>query len=121
MYATGTTGRLIEEVTNLSVKKYLPGYLGGVEQMKADIESNLIDLVIYLNDPLSGNQRDVKINSVLQQCDVHNIPLATNLATAELLILALTEATWTGAKCTNRPARQEGTDGNSSAGALYLR
>ena len=46
LYATGTTGRLIEEVTNLSVKKYLPGYLGGVEQMKADIESNLIDLVI---------------------------------------------------------------------------
>ena len=89
LYATGTTGRLIEEVTNLSVKKYLPGYLGGVEQMKADIESNLIDLVIYLNDPLSGKQRDVKINSVLQQCDVHNIPLATNLATAELLILAL--------------------------------
>lgn len=89
LYATGTTGRLIEEVTNLSVKKYLPGYLGGVEQMKADIESNLIDLVIYLNDPLSGNQRDVKINSVLQQCDIHNIPLATNLATAELLILAL--------------------------------
>ena len=89
LYATGTTGRLIEEVTNLSVKKYLPGYLGGVEQMKADIESNLIDLVIYLNDPLSGNQRDVKINSVLQQCDEHNIPLATNLATAELLILAL--------------------------------
>ncbi len=89
LYATGTTGRLIEEVTNLSIKKYLPGYLGGVQQMKADIESNLIDLVIYLNDPLSGNRRDVKINSILQQCDIHNIPLATNLATAELLILAL--------------------------------
>lgn len=89
LYATGTTGRLIEEVTNLSVKKYLPGHLGGVQQMKADVESNLIDLVIYLNDPLSGNQRDVKINSILQQCDIHNIPLATNLATAELLILAL--------------------------------
>ena len=68
---------------------YLPGHLGGVQQMKADVESNLIDLVIYLNDTLSGNQRDVKINSILQQCDIHNIPLATNLATAELLILAL--------------------------------
>ncbi len=89
LYATGTTGRLIEEVTNLSVHKYLPGHLGGVQQLSADIESNLIDLVIFLSDPLSMNSRDLVITNILKQCDIHNIPIATNIATAEILILAL--------------------------------
>ena len=52
LYATGTTGRLIEEVTNLNVHKYLAGHLGGEQQMGADIEHNQIDLVIFLRDPL---------------------------------------------------------------------
>lgn len=89
LYATGTTGRLIEEVTNLSVHKYLPGHLGGTQQLSADIESNLIDLVIFLSDPLTTNVRDSAVSNILKQCDTHNIPLATNLATAELLVLAL--------------------------------
>ncbi len=89
LYATGTTGRLIEEVTNLTVHKYLPGHLGGVQQLSADIESNLIDLVIFLSDPMSTNSRDLVITNILRQCDIHNIPMATNLATAEILILAL--------------------------------
>lgn len=89
LYATGTTGRLIEEVTNMTVKKYLPGHLGGVQQLCADIESNLIDLVIFMTDPLTQNNKDIAISSVLKQCDIHNIPLATNVATAELLVLAL--------------------------------
>lgn len=89
LYATGTTGRLIEDVTNLTVRKYLPGHLGGVQQLSADIESNLIDLVIFLTDPLSNNKKDITVGNVLRQCDIHNVPLATNLATAELLILAL--------------------------------
>ena len=70
LYATGTTGRLIEEVANLNIHKYLAGHLGGMQQMAAQIEHNEMDLVIFLRDP-------------------HNIPLATNLATAELLIKAL--------------------------------
>lgn len=89
LYATGTTGRLIEEVTNLSVHKYLPGHLGGTQQLSADIESNLIDLVIFLSDPLTTNVRDSAVSNILKRCDTHNIPLATNLATAELLVLAL--------------------------------
>ncbi len=89
LYATGTTGRLIEEVTNLTVHKYLPGHLGGVQQLAADIESNLIDLVIFLADPMSTNSRDMSIVNIQRQCDIHNIPLATNLATAEVLVLAL--------------------------------
>ncbi|MCC8082067.1 MAG: methylglyoxal synthase [Lachnospiraceae bacterium] len=89
LYATGTTGRLIEEVTNLSVKKYLPGHLGGVQQLSADVENNLIDVMIFLSDPMSTNAKDISIANILKQCDLHNIPIATNLATAEILVLAL--------------------------------
>lgn len=89
LYATGTTGRLIEGVTNLTIRKYLPGHLGGVQQLSADIESNLIDLVIFLSDPQTTNTKDIAVGNILKQCDIHNVPLATNLATAELLILAL--------------------------------
>ena len=66
LYATGTTGRLIEEVTNLNVHKYLAGHLGGEQQ---------------IHEP--------DVNNVVKLCDMHNIPLATNLASAELLIKSL--------------------------------
>ncbi len=83
LYATGTTGKLIEEVTNLNVHKYLPG------QMGAQIESNDMDLVIFLRDPLSPKSHEPDVNKAVRLCDIHNVPLATNLATAELLIKAL--------------------------------
>lgn len=89
VYATGTTGRLIEEVTNLNVHKYLAGHLGGEQQMGSQIENNEIDLVIFLRDPLTPKSHEPDVNTVVQLCDTHNIPLATNLATAELLIKAL--------------------------------
>ena len=69
LYATGTTGRLIEEVTNLNVHKYLAGHLGGEQQICAQIEPT--------------------VNNILRLCDMHNIPVATNLATSELLIKSL--------------------------------
>lgn len=89
LYATGTTGRLIEEVTNLTVHKYLAGHLGGEQQLGSQIEHNEIDLVVFLRDPLSQKSHEPDLNNVLRLCDIHNIPLATNLATAELLIKAL--------------------------------
>ena len=89
LFATGTTGRLIEEVTNLSVHKYLAGHLGGTQQLGAQIEHNEIDLVIFLRDPLSPKPRDPDVNNVMRACDMNNIALATNLATAELLIKSL--------------------------------
>ena len=85
LYATGTTGRLIEEVTNLNVHKYLAGHLGGSQQLGAQIEHNEIDLVIFLRDPLTPKSHEPDVNNVVKLCDTHNIPLATNLATAELL------------------------------------
>ena len=89
LFATGTTGRLIEEVANLNIHKYLAGHLGGAQQLGAQIEHNEIDLVIFLRDPLTPKSHEPDVNSVVQLCDMHNIPLATNLATAELLINSL--------------------------------
>ena len=89
LYATGTTGRLIVEVTNLNVHKYLTGHLGGGQQLAAQIEHNQMDLVIFLRDPLNPKQHEPDVNNVVKLCDMYNIPLATNLATAELLIKAL--------------------------------
>lgn len=89
LYATGTTGRLIEEVTNLNVHKHLAGRLGGMQQLGAQIESNEIDLVIFLRDPINPKSTEPDVDSAVRLCDMHNIPLATNLATAELLIKAL--------------------------------
>ena len=86
IFATGTTGRLVEEVTNLTIHKYLAGHLGGEKQLGAQIENNELDLVIFLRDPKS---HEPDVNNVFKLCDIHNIPLATNLATAELLIKAL--------------------------------
>ena len=89
LYATGTTGRLIEEVTNLNVHKLLAGHLGGMQQIGASIEQDEIDLVIFLRDPLNPKVHEPDVNKVIRLCDMHNIPLASNLATAELLIKSL--------------------------------
>ncbi|MCR5640858.1 MAG: methylglyoxal synthase [Lachnospiraceae bacterium] len=89
LFATGTTGRLVEEATNLTVHKYLSGHLGGCQQLGAQIEHNEIDLVIFLRDPLSVKSNEPDVNNIVRLCDAHNIPLATNLATAELLVKSL--------------------------------
>lgn len=89
LYATGTTGRLIEKVANLNIHKHLAGHLGGIQQMAAQIEHNDMDLVIFLRDPLMPKSHEPDVNDVVRLCDTYNIPLATNLATAELLIKAL--------------------------------
>ena len=89
LFATGTTGRLIEEVANLQIHKYLAGHLGGSQQLGAQIEHNNIDLVIFLRDPLAVKSNEPDVNNIVRICDANNIPLATNLATAELLIKAL--------------------------------
>ena len=89
LYATDTTGQAIEQAVNLPVHKYLAGHLGGEQQLGSQIAHNDIDLVIFLRDPLHQKQYEPDISSVLRLCDVHNIPLASNLATAEALLQAL--------------------------------
>ena len=80
LYATGTTGRLIEEVANLNIHKYLAGHLGGTQQMAAQIEHNQMDLVIFLRDPLTPKTHEPDVNDVVRLCDTYNIPLATTPA-----------------------------------------
>lgn len=89
IYATGTTGQLVEDATNLPVSRYLAGHLGGEQQMRSQVELNDIDLVIFMRDPLTAKLYEPDINSLLRICDAYNIPVATNLATAEALLLAL--------------------------------
>lgn len=89
IYATGTTGRLVEEVTNLTIHKFLAGHLGGTQQLGAQIEHNNIDLVIFLRDPTTMKSNEPDVNNIVRICDANNIPLATNLATAELLVKSL--------------------------------
>ncbi|MBO4373526.1 MAG: methylglyoxal synthase [Lachnospiraceae bacterium] len=89
LYATGTTGRLIEEATSLSVRKYLSGNLGGEQQLGVQIEQNEIDLVIFMKDPGTPEMHESELGNIQRLCDIHNIPIATNLATAELLIKSL--------------------------------
>ncbi|MCR5083095.1 MAG: methylglyoxal synthase [Parasporobacterium sp.] len=89
LYATGTTGQLIEDVTHLEIHKFLAGHLGGDRQLGAQIECNQIDVVFFLRDPVAPNTHEPDIGRLFMLCDMHNIPLATNLATAELLIKAL--------------------------------
>ena len=89
IYATGTTGRLIEEATNLNIHKFLAGHLGGEQQMAAAIEQNAIDMVIFLRDPEHRKSHEPDMFKAVILCDTYNIPVATNLATAELLIKAL--------------------------------
>ena len=102
LFATATTGRLIEEVTNLTIHKYLAGPLGGEQQMASQIEHNLIDMVIFLRDPQNQQLHEPDIFNVMHLCDVHNIPLATNLATTtaqfastpESAIICAVSCTW---------------------------
>ena len=69
LYATGTTGRLIEEVTNLNVHKYLSGHLGGEQQMCTDIEQDQLDLVIFLREPIAPNRMDPDGSCLLYTSD----------------------------------------------------
>ena len=89
LYATGTTGHLIESVTNLTIHKFLAGHLGGKQQLGSQIENNNIDLLIFFRDPLTPRSHEPDVNDIVQLCDKYNIPIATNIATAEALILAL--------------------------------
>ena len=89
LYATGGTGRKIEEVTNLKVHKFLPGAVGGDKQFTEMIERNDMDMVIFFYNTLLQDPRQADIDSITRCCDKYNIPIATNIATAESLLLGL--------------------------------
>lgn len=89
LYATGTTGRLVEEATGLPVHLLLAGHVGGEQQMGAMIEQNQIDLVLFFRDPDNAKSNEPDVAKVIRLCDIHNVPLATNIASAEVLLKSL--------------------------------
>ncbi len=89
LIATSTTGGLIKTQSKLPVDTMLSGPLGGDLQIGAKIATGEVKAVIFLRDPLTAHPHEPDINALMKVCDIHNIPLATNLATAEVLIEAL--------------------------------
>ena len=87
--ATGTTGKLVSEATGLEIEKYLSGPQGGDQQIGSRIACDEIDVLLLFRDPISPNPGEPNENNILRLCDVHNIPVATNIATAEALIHSL--------------------------------
>jgi len=88
LVATGTTG-IKAENAGFKVKKMLSGPIGGDAQIAARVAENKTKMVLFFKDPLSSHAHEVDINMLIRICDVHNIPLATNEATAQLLIDAI--------------------------------
>ena len=86
LIATGTTGQRIEAATGLSVERMLSGPLGGDAQIAAEVAIGNVLAVIFLVDPLYAQPHEPDIQALLRICNVHNVPLATNLATAEAII-----------------------------------
>lgn len=89
LVATGTTGRLVAEATGLPVHCFLPGPLGGDQQIGSEIALGRIDVVFFLRDPLTAHPHEPDVAALLRLCDVQGVPVATNLATAKWLVKAL--------------------------------
>ena len=89
LYATGTTGKIVSESTGLEILKFLGGSHGGVQQISARIACDEIDLLLFFRDPLTVKANEPNEADMLRLCDVRSIPVATNIATAEVLIHGL--------------------------------
>ena len=89
LFATGTTGKLVADSTGLEITKFLSGAQGGDQQIGSLIACNEIDMLLIFSDPLDPKEHEPNVNSLLRICDVHNVPAATNIATAEALIHSL--------------------------------
>ncbi len=89
LYATGTTGLRVQEGTNLEIHRFKSGPLGGDQQIGAYVSEQKIDLVLFIRDPLTPQPHEPDISALLRLCDVYEIPLATNVGTAEPILQAL--------------------------------
>ena len=87
--ATGTTGKLVSDATGLNIQRFLSGTQGGDQQIAARIALNEIDLLLFFRDSLQTTALDSSDKNLLRLCDMHNIPVATNIATGEVLIHGL--------------------------------
>lgn len=86
LYATGTTGKMIMENTKLKITLCKSGPLGGDQEIGSLVANGKIDVVIFFRDPLTAQPHEPDVNALLRLCDVYEIPLATNISTATMII-----------------------------------
>ena len=86
LYATGTTGTLVMGETGLKITRMKSGPLGGDQQIGSMIAEGQLDLVLFLRDPLTAQPHEPDVSALLRLCDVQNIPLATNVKSAEIML-----------------------------------
>lgn len=89
LVATGTTGKRLSEEVGLTVERKHSGPYGGDLQIGAELVDGKIDCVIFLRDPMTPQPHEPDINALVRACDVHNVPCATNVTSARLLLKAL--------------------------------
>ena len=89
LYGTGTTGKKVMENTNLEVTRFLSGPYGGDQQVGNLIALGQMDMVIFFRDPLTAQPHEPDISALMRLCDVHYIPLASNKATALILLKSM--------------------------------
>ena len=86
LIATKTTGKLLKEKVGLKVKCYMSGPMGGDAEIAALVANKKVDAVVFITDPLDAHPHDPDIHGLMRVCNVHNVPLATNIATAKLIV-----------------------------------
>ena len=87
--ATGITGKLVAEATGLEITRYMSGAQGGDQQISARIACDEIDLLLFFRDPMTVKSNEPNDYDMMRLCDIRGIPVATNIATAEVLIHGL--------------------------------
>ncbi|WP_126661250.1 methylglyoxal synthase [Haloterrigena salifodinae] len=91
LIATGTTGKRLQEETNLEIERKESGPLGGDLMIGAEVAEDKLDGIVFLRDPLRAQPHEPDISALLRICDVHDVALATNHSSAEFLIEGLAD------------------------------
>jgi len=110
LFATGTTGTLIEEATSLSIRKFQSGPIGGDQQIGALVANNEMDMIIFFRDPLTAQPHEPDVSALMRLCDVHLIPLATNIAAAEIMIRGLERGDFTWREVLKNKQKKDTTE-----------
>src|SRR5690625_7857707 len=95
MCTTGTNGKKIEETTGINIQKFQSGPLGGDQQIGALVANDELDIIIFFRDPLTAQPHEPDVSALMRLCDVYLIPLATNIAAAEIVIHGLERGDFT--------------------------
>nr|WP_221301907.1 methylglyoxal synthase [Texcoconibacillus texcoconensis] len=114
LFSTGTTGKRISEATGLSLHRFRSGPLGGDQQIGAMIAENNMDLVLFFKDPLTAQPHEPDISALGRLCDVYGIPIATNMATAEVLIHGLKKGDFAFRELRRQTGGNSGNEGDGN-------